>query len=137
MAISAMTDIVCDLNPRLHRYNVNGSTIAGATVYVSENGGVTMTSNGSQAFKGVALQNIADNGLVTVAVPPTTVYLTMGLTTNISAGGIVMPYTTVGSVCNCTNGGMTEGVTIVGQVEDFYSSSIIKAQLMYVPNASV
>ena len=133
MAITAMTDIVQDLNPHIHEFYVNGSTIAGAAVYLSELNGVSMTSNGSQSFKGVALDNVADNNYVSVAVPPTVVYMTLSATANVSAGTFLMPSTTVGDVVVADAG----PVTIVGQVEDFYSTSVVRVQLMCVPNSSV
>ena len=132
MAITAMTDIVSDLNPHIHEFYVNGSTIAGALVYMSELNGVSMTSNGSQSFKGVALDSVADNHYVSVAVPPTVVYMTLSSTSNVSAGSFLMASTTVGDAIIADNG----PTVVVGQVEDFYSSSIVRVQMMCVPNAS-
>jgi len=45
----------------------------------------------------------------------------------------LMPSTTVGDVVAAD----ASPVTIVGQVEDFYSTSVVRVQLMCIPNSSV
>lgn len=140
MVVSAInTKIVDDLNPNLKWFYVNGSTVAGAVVHISENGGVTMCSNNSE-FLGVALQNVADNQLVSVALPPTVVWVNASMTNiSVNTGQVYMmpDSTNVGQVCLLALN--TPGPsTICGHVfEKDTTNNLVKMQLMNVPNITL
>ena len=126
-----MRDILADVSPDIKTFQVNGSTIAGALVKISENSGVTMTSAGGDAFVGQAVQDKADNAKVAVLQPPTTTYvnITGG---NISAGNYLMPDSDIG-YATLLDGGV---VTCCGLVLDFYSSTVAEVKLMNIPNVT-
>lgn len=136
MVVSAITTkIVDDLNPNIKEFYVNGSTIAGAVVYMSESEGVTMCSNNSE-FVGVALQNKADNELVSVVLPPTVVWVNASYgNISISAGQVyVMPDSgVVGRVVLIDTGPSTCCGNVLA-VDT--TNSLLRIQLMNVPNVS-
>jgi len=143
MVVSSLRDLMEDVTPSIRRWRVNGSTVAGALVRISENGGVTMTNQnfcgGNQtqpsAFAGVALTDSADNAIIAIAEEPSIVYVNI-TGPNISAGRYICPDSTVVGAAVAYDSNRSLSFTVVGKVQDFYSSTVAKVKLMDIPNYS-
>ena len=84
-----LRDIVADAHPRIVRRKAGEAITAGNLLYLSADDTVKLTTGPTVAFEGVAVDSVALNEYLGVALPPTRVYV--NTTETVAAGNYVMP----------------------------------------------
>ena len=135
--MAELTDIVYRNLVTTSRIAASNIT-AGAAVYLTvTNNKVDMTQNqtcGNGVFEGVALQTVSANERVSIAVPPSEVYVAYATDAGLTgtAGMFLFPSTTEGTLSNYDINRSSCGtpVAICGKIIEATSSSKVLARLM-------